>query len=47
LYNYLYNENVKINYSFSPLEVPSDFDGLQQDFDSHFVPLHVNNAHVF
>jgi hypothetical protein len=47
LYNHLCNENVEINSSFSPLELPSDFDGLQQDFNPHFVPLHANNAHVF
>ncbi len=32
LYNNLCKENVKINYSCSPLEVPNDFDGTQHNF---------------
>jgi hypothetical protein len=47
LYSYLCKTNVKKVFSCPPLEVPSEFDGLQQEFHSDFVPLYANNAHVF
>jgi hypothetical protein len=47
LYSYLRKKNVNFFFSCPPLEVPSDFDGSQQDFHSDFVPLYANNAHTF
>jgi hypothetical protein len=47
LYSLSLPKKCQFFFSCPPLEVPSEFDGSQQDFHSDFVPLYANNAHTF